>query len=302
MNTSSQLIDTARTCLKNKDIPQAQRVLKEALSRDPRNAEIHLLLGGIHYYTGELSKAERDYYDAIALNDPRILPEAHFELGLIRERQNRPGDAQHEYEETLRIAPNHARARQKLRPPPPHSKDDESLVVPERGSESAAHYTGKLLYAGKRRIRSFSGPFLLPFLAAIVFVFLALTDKGSSAEVARFTIMAVMCGILIWVILLLGSNTTKYHVYEGRIDITSGVVYSRTTSIWLFEIEQVFLTRTLWNRLTGDAVLHIIEGVSSRPLHWKMTGLGDHIFVRKLWEEMRDSALVRRRLMKRWWI
>ena len=153
--------------------------------------------------------------------------------------------------------------------------------------EEARVYKGELLFSGKRRMRSFSGLFVLQLTALIATVFQPL---------------CALVFLLLWAILYMKSVATRYWIYERRIDIKTGVLLRQEHSIWIYEIDETWLTRSPLNLLTGDATVHIQATMTHKTEHWEITGLGNHKFMKRLWEELRDAGLVERRAMKRWWI
>lgn len=311
MNNSLSALEQARELIDKGHVTQAAKLLDEALLRDPKSAEVRFLLGVVHFKKGEWSTAERMFRDAVALSNRHVL--AHYYLGLTLERQHRIEDARLEYQFALTIQPNFALAKEKLttreatvEPPGLKQKIDatERPVFGDR--EEGRGYKGDLLFSGKRRMRSFSGLFLLQgaaLILAIVFWFVAETGSHDARQLsAPLTVLFGLIFVLLFIMLYFNSVTTHYWIYERRIDIKTGLFWSKEHSIWTYEIEDTALNRSLPNRITGDATVTIETAMGRKAGYEKITGLGDHIFMKQLWEELRDAALVERRAMKRWWI
>lgn len=106
-------------------------------------------------------------------------------------------------------------------------------------------------------------------------------------------------GALLFLHALLAGSRTRYDIYERRIDIASGVLNRRRTSVWLYEITDIQLRQPAWLTLTGNASVRLrLEDASKASI----TGFGTQDQQLSLWEELRDAALVERRALKNVWV
>lgn len=173
---------------------------------------------------------------------------------------------------------------------------------------------GKLVHRGHRRWQSFSFSAIalgLLVIAAAWFWVLA-TDEVDSFRHTTDTALAltVLAGI-VTASLAVRSAATRYDFYERRIDFQSGVLWRRRVSLWMYQIEDVWLTRTPMNLLTGDAKVHARARGQEAPTrrgsrrgagHFAIVGLGNQKRMKALFAELRDAALVERRGMKNWFV
>ena len=72
------------------------------------------------------------------------------------------------------------------------------------------------------------------------------------------------------------------------------MVFFRTSnSIWLYQIEDVWLKRTVFNLVTGDASIYLqvsgLEGTKFEKV--EITGLGGRKKMHSLWQSLRNEAL-----------
>lgn len=95
---------------------EAKSVLTEALTRDPKLARGHLVLGEIHHRLGDFDRATEEYRSVIDHSrvDRELVP-AHFRLGEIHLSRVRFDEATREFRAALEIAPDFEPARMALR-------------------------------------------------------------------------------------------------------------------------------------------------------------------------------------------
>jgi membrane protein YdbS with pleckstrin-like domain len=314
MNLATQPseIAQARDLMEHGNPAKASALLSELLLRDSRNTEARFLLGVSRFRQGEWPAAEREFRNTIALHNRNHL--AHYYLGLALERQNRIDDAHLEYQVALGLRPDLAQARKKLglegqfavaQPPltGQNRKQDPAESLTTGDPETARAYAGKELLSRCRRMRSCSGLFILQQMsmaAAILFGFAA-AGSPHDRDLPSLVAAAVVTCLFLTIVLVAKSITTRYTIFERRIDIESGILFRKRRSVWIYEVEDTSLSRSLLNLLTGDARLHVKLATTPRS-EIVLTGLGNHQKMARLWEDLRDASLVERRAMKRWWI
>jgi hypothetical protein len=138
-------------------------------------------------------------------------------------------------------------------------------------------------------------PVLLLGLFFLFFIGLRLLG---GADIARRlggpTALMILVPAISILSIVVRSKTSRYRIYENRVDIDTGLIFKRSESIWLYEIEDTQLIRSPMNLITGDAKLYLRTSRAT----FLMTGLGNYEFMNQRWEELRQRALVQRRLMK----
>jgi len=90
--------------LQQKKTDAAERTLREGLSVEPRSWQGHFTLGRLYWSANDIQKAARQVAIALQLN-PNFA-EAHLLAGNIFLRARKNSDAQFEFQEYLRLAPN----------------------------------------------------------------------------------------------------------------------------------------------------------------------------------------------------
>ena len=90
--------------LQQKKTEAAEKVLREGLEVEPRSWQGHFTLGRLYYDGGDIVKGARQVAIALQLN-PNFA-EAHLLAGNIFLRARKVPEAQSEFEEYLRLAPN----------------------------------------------------------------------------------------------------------------------------------------------------------------------------------------------------
>jgi hypothetical protein len=115
---------------------------------------------------------------------------------------------------------------------------------------------------------------------------------------------ALAIGLLVLAVVLvvhalLASMTTRYEVYQRRIDVSEGVLNRKRSSVWLYEITDVQLLQPAWMTITGNAEVRLVLEDMSKV---KITGFGPTDKQLSLWGEIRDAAIIERREMKNIWV
>ena len=86
--------------------------MQHAVELDPGDPSPLFWLGRVHFATGRLSDAERDFHDANVIK-PDVY-EYHYWLGLTMEKSADVVGARREYQEAVRLDPRQEQARQRL--------------------------------------------------------------------------------------------------------------------------------------------------------------------------------------------
>lgn len=200
---------------------------------------------------------------------------------------------------------------------------------------------GDLLYSGHPQLRAFPGRLLAavvllaaaatapqgtelaaerwvsPWVGSVADPALAsgLERVAEWLPTAGLVLLAMMGAIGLYqatslVLTWLGS---RYDIYERRIDLREVGFHTNYDSIWLYEITDVRLEIPPALALTSTAKLYIRAAthpaqdlIDAEPriadaVHI-IPGIGGRRFMKKLWQELRDAALVERRAMHRWWV
>ncbi|HTG91591.1 MAG TPA: tetratricopeptide repeat protein [Pyrinomonadaceae bacterium] len=105
-DTPNLLFALGELYLQQKKTDEAERVLRSGLQMEPRSWQGHFTLGRLYWNggTGDIVKAARQVALALQLN-PNFA-EAHLLAGNIFLRAHKNAEAQWEFEEYLRLAPN----------------------------------------------------------------------------------------------------------------------------------------------------------------------------------------------------
>jgi tetratricopeptide (TPR) repeat protein len=294
-------------------IHEAVEVFKAVLAQDADNVPALYLLGVSYYRMQEFRQAQAQFRKVIALDDGHY--NGHYYLGLTLEQDNRLNDALIEYRLTLALKPDFTEAQQKLTQYNQALSSASDIVQQGQidktivesmdidrdfmngGNLYPSTVSGNLIYKGYRRISSFSGTFVLMAICLLgSFIFWVIS--GFSEYVVAVAWVLTSLSVLLWLYLLVKSRTTKYSVYEHRIDFKNGIFSKHERSLWIYQIEDTSLTRSFLNLLTNDAVVHL----QAEQKNFEIIGVGNSQFMKRLWQEIRDAALVQRRAMKRWWI
>lgn len=267
----------------------AIRKLEEALETETSHVKGLYTLGICYFRLKQFAKAKAIFNQVIDLEHRYHL--AHYYIGLIYERQGQEKDAFLEYQIALTIHPDFPEAKQKLegmntnpdirniRPksvPPP---EFQNTNTPNDDIQNTNDAVGDLVAQGHRRMRSFSFLFVLGIL----------------------TIPLLGLGIVILLFIFVYARATEYTIYEKRIDATYGVFFRKFISIWLFQVEDVWLKRSFFNLITRDASIQVqtsnLEGRTKSETELsriKITGLGGIKEMRRIWQIIRDRSIEER--------
>ncbi|MBX3000044.1 MAG: hypothetical protein KF893_16100 [Caldilineaceae bacterium] len=160
---------------------------------------------------------------------------------------------------------------------------------------------GELLLERRRSIRSFHLPWLFVApMSVILFLFAAvLVLQGAWQEAFLFLLLA----IVVWLPLAILSYTTRYRIYENRIDILTGFFDYREESIWLFQIRDAVFARSRLDWVTNTASVLVtfeMDGNSAIMRKLPLIGLGNIRFMQEFRDELFDVAIQQRYLLKGW--
>jgi tetratricopeptide (TPR) repeat protein len=311
---TSTLFEKGQSLVASGEYAKAIPLLLNAATHAPNHFQPQFLLGICYLRTNDLGAAELSFRKAVALDNGSH--DGHYYLGLTLERQGRNRDAQLEYRFALAIKPDFREAAERIKAnaegPGPAKRDSSassgaSLAEQIAGLKAHAEKSAAEPMAGKeeiaryRRMRSFSGHFLLTCAAAAVWFMALLYHNSQERQTVAWLTLAPVCLALT---LFWRSRAHHYTIFERRIDIKSGLLFRKSASVWLYQIEDTWISRSPLNLATGDATLHIRAVVAPglRPIVHKLSGLGNHRRMEKLWIHLRDRAVVERREMKSIWI
>ena len=136
---SELMLQMAQQAFDTGDLTKAERDLKNAISFDPENKDLHVLAGRIALEQGRLEKAFLHLNNAIELDNPERprSAEARYYQGVVLQRWQRYADALERYEEAYQIRPDH---------PPFLTARCEMLVALDRVNEAVQLLESKLNY------------------------------------------------------------------------------------------------------------------------------------------------------------
>ena len=326
----------AETLIQRGAITQAFEILKPIVQEGSNSEPAAYLLGICYFRLQKFNDAEALFRRSISNDTHNHL--AYYYLGLALERQDRRPEAEVEYRIALAINPEFKEAQQKLGMPeqvqPPNMPSVISMpeqVQPpktpavmggstrgsavvdtlarriELGREDELRgpdrrIAGDLLYEGHRRMRSFSASFVLMVLLILLGV--AAIAVGVSEGLGVVVLVPFALAAFLFLRLMISSIVTKFWFYEGRIDLHSGILFKKKTTLWLYQVDDTWLSRSPLNLLTNDATISIRAGHLETPRNigvFKISGVGNARSMEWLWQELRDSAITERRAMKSIW-
>lgn len=127
------------------------------------------------------------------------------------------------------------------------------------------------------------------------------------AVLALGAVLVVLHGVLLaW--------STRYRVFQNRIDIHEGVVVRRLDSVWLYQLAGVHFEQPLWLALFGHARLRLTTDKvdrRGRPVTRTIVGMTrirppvserPAAFMEDLFHELRDQALSQGVAIKKFWV
>ena len=82
------------------------------MSVDPADPEPHDALGDLYLKKGDLDKAYTEFLESVRLSPKSA--SAHYDLGLVLQKQKKPNDAANEFRRALAIDPQFSAARDAL--------------------------------------------------------------------------------------------------------------------------------------------------------------------------------------------
>ncbi len=316
MNTVQKKLTEASKLLESGKIQEAIDILENIININHEVSHAYFLLGVGHFRTKKTESAAKYFRKAISLNvDDHF---SNYYLGLVHEQNNNIKEALKHYRIALLINPNFSEALEKINKIAPKeaqdlgetSPNDRSLAktIQENGTfDSKKKIAGDLLISKHPRLRSLIGWFLSIMLIGLFFIseiperrFFHYFDEGSLVALAIYFIIAL-------IITFIKSRTTKYSIYQRRIDLKTGILFRKEISIWLYQIQEVSLKRGPLNILTSDAKVCIRatlmeQLIRAKPGQYVIKGLGNYKQMKQFYQELRDASLVERREMKSVWV
>jgi uncharacterized membrane protein YdbT with pleckstrin-like domain len=109
----------------------------------------------------------------------------------------------------------------------------------------------------------------------------------------------VILGVLFGLHTFLSARSTRYDIYQRRIDVADGVFNRRLRSTWVYEIKDIEYQQPFFLLITRNALIRLrLENGSEM----KIIGFGTSSDQKRLWEEFTNAALRERRKLRRWWV
>lgn len=143
---------------------------------------------------------------------------------------------------------------------------------------------------------------------------LAVTVDRLATLLQAIGVVLVVVGAALIIHGLLLALSTRYQIFEGRIDIREGVLIRRLDSIWLYQVAGVHFEQPLWLAIVGHARLRLMTDKVTprgRPVTRTITAMIDTEppveepparFMEGLFHELRDSALSQGVAIKKFWV
>ncbi len=316
------------------DTPEVQQTVEERITHyhniladNPADFDANYELGIILFRGDSFDEARKHFQTAVTENPTHVF--AQYYIGLCFERESiEPGDANYVkavkyYKMANRLDPSFDKAIEKLQAASAVLAEESEAIpaslqqrTPSNATPSPASPAtpsiigepGELIMRGRRRMRSFSFFFCLSCLFFIIgpSALMVIADK----DVIGLTLLLVGGGIVIQTFLFIASRVTVYEVYENRIDFHVGLFFRKHVSIWKYQIEDIWLTRTPFNLITGDASMKMfassLETQGSKSTdkggNFIITGLGNAKAMKLLWDDIRDEAMKKRREAKNFFV
>jgi hypothetical protein len=262
----------------------AYALLQAALKLHP-SANTYYWLGEIERIEGETS-ASIDFYE-------RALQMDADHVG-ARERLARSLPLDAKPQEASRRMERQDVKPADARPATAHAPQHGMMKVMSADPSVFAQETLELLRAVDRSVRprlSAHAGRLMARLSLLVALLLVLVRYPHPA--LKVTLMMGAIGVLAIASLLaivLRVLTTTVTFGEARLLITTGVLGRRYRNLELYRVENVYLVRSLINRLTGDGVIefHIEEGRSGKPEVLRVFGIAPIAELLKLHDDLRQ--------------
>jgi len=309
----SERFELGKRFIANRNLKDAINVFEKILIEKKDHIPSLMNLGICYFRLKEIPKA-KEYFNQIVLLNPNDHLATYYE-GLCYERSNQLDNAIKFYRDTLHIKPGFEKAREKLIY---YKQEIPNYKKTEKPKLSDTITPGKELYEGNRRKRSFSFLFLITGIILIFTLFLIFYVDENKPEIYYLAGFFVLSLFFLFFYLLLLSKVTKYTIYEKRIDFQTGILFKKEVSLWIFQIEDIWLSRNFLNLLTNDAKI-IIKTVSMEPPggasrrtgnNWIISGFrskdgkfnGNAKSMQKLWEEIRNSSIIERHRVKSIWV
>lgn len=302
----------AQELFKSGKLLEAARLLEALVKDNPDHWESAYLLGICRFREKKFPEAAEIFRRAVDLQTD--VANSHYYLGLCKERLGDDVGAETEYKFTLALDPQHKHAAQKLGKDQTGPPQPKPLPPQGEADPGASSNPGEQLFEGRRKLRTFwHVPTLLLLLVVSVIYYQAvygaipfITAPGGYFFNPRGMIQPsmILFYLPVWVLLgltvdlVLRSMVTRCTILQRRIDLQRGIIFRKNYSVWTFEIESVEYGRGLWLALVRSGTVKLKVG----PEKHKLVGYGNSKFMKKMWAELRDAALVERRGMKKWWI
>lgn len=292
----------AEDFFKQHKIKAAMPLFEKVIDKEPDNIEARYKFGICLYRLKEFSNAEQVFSDVTAIDNSHH--GAWYYLGLALESQKKKKKATKAYKMSLAISPDFEAAKKKIKGS--NTTPRESISIGEGAQSQPDEGAGQIKYSIKRRrMGSFSRHAALIILSPLVATF-AVELNSSFDEVAIFSFSAMICFAII-IDLFLRSITSKYIIYENRIDFIHGILFKKHQSIWIFEITNLSYHRNPWFLLTRNATINI----ESEKGNYALTGLspakkenrkGAVQFSKMLFDLLRNTVRTQRGEIKKVWI
>jgi membrane protein YdbS with pleckstrin-like domain len=163
-----------------------------------------------------------------------------------------------------------------------------------------------LALSSTQRLSAFAGPIVVRTLAVFVvpYVLIALIKslgrRARPTEFQTLVLLLIIAAVIVYLIVsllvyILKVKTTRFTFDKGRLKVASGIFSRSERNIELYRVEDVSLSQTLANRLTGDGTiwLHASAGHGS-DINQPITGIAKIDDLRILQDRLRNLVLLLR--------
>ncbi|MFN8441377.1 MAG: tetratricopeptide repeat protein [Caldilineaceae bacterium] len=246
-------VEEGAALLKAGKIAEAAKAFRLITTKQKDNLQALFLLGVCHHKLQQYQQAEAMFRNIISLRSNYA--QAHYYLGLVLELQNKPQEAKQAFQKALSCKPDFAEAKKKLEQYASHHDSRvQSFLRPPQPSTLGQSILpqGGLIIQGHRRMCSFSFTYLIMLMLYGLGAMSLLVAPQDETHLILF-----FWGTILLMALFIRSRSTKYSIFENRIDYSSGILFRQSHSLWMYQIEQTSLSRSFFNLFTGDARIQI---------------------------------------------
>lgn len=254
----------------------------KAIALEARPADAWYGLGDQALQRGDLDEAQAAYERALEAEP--AYANALYRLGEIAERRTAHDRAAELYRRALVIHPGHVSAQRRLL----ELRTSLAELI-DRGMGRVT--PGELQFEGRPLLRACAGRFASASAVIVTAIVLAgitgEADDSTAGVLAVVGLVAMAGAVMLIVHALLWAVTTRYRIYERRIDITTGITSRITASVWLYEITDLSYVQPLSLLVVNTAGIAL---TTERGQGYDITAPATARRTRQLWEQLRNAG------------